>query len=329
MSRSRTRHTADETDNSNGHDSTATMTLTRRCTGPDRLSSQPKEAQDEAKSKFQSISLAYSILIDPAKRKRYDLTGRLDSLAPTLGDDDDPAAYFQDLYDSCVTPESIAEFRAEYQGSTDERVDVLAAYVKHEGDMDGILSEVPCSTVDDEDRFAALIREAIEQGKVEAYARFMHEDPKAKKKRKREAEREAKEAEEMARELGLKDAKRAKKGAQADEEDALRQLILRNQSRRANAFESMMDRIETKYAGNGTPKSSSPNRGTSQQKSKSRGSRKRDHGDEEEDELESDGDENGSEGEGDGDGDEHDESDQSEEEDELAAEPVRRSSRKR
>ena len=37
------------------------------------------------------------------------------------------------------------------------------------GDMDKIMDEVPCSTIDDEPRFREFLQNAIDEGKVKSY----------------------------------------------------------------------------------------------------------------------------------------------------------------
>ncbi|KAI9217069.1 hypothetical protein BC828DRAFT_392074 [Blastocladiella britannica] len=226
---------------------------------PDRHSAHADESQaTAAKALFQHISLAYSILSDAGKRKRYDTSGRTEDLPGLAGMDGANAdAYFADLYDSCVTVEAIEEFRKEYQGSAEEVADVLAAYAKHAGAMDLILSEIVCSTTDDEDRFRVVIDAAIAEGKVPAHAAHTHENPAARAKRKRDADDEAAAAEEMARELGLtRDAKRARTDDGGDDDLAgLQALIRQNQSRRAEKHDDFMAKLEAKYADD--PKKSS------------------------------------------------------------------------
>ncbi|KAI9189920.1 hypothetical protein H9P43_001353 [Blastocladiella emersonii ATCC 22665] len=229
---------------------------------PDKLVNATADEQAAAKAKFQAVSFAYTVLSDPSKRKRYDATGSADDLPAGLTglDSDDAEAYFRDLYASCVTAETIAAFHAEYAGSPEERADILAAYAQGEGSMAFILENVPCTSVDDEDRIRALVMAAIEGGEVPAHRAFTHEDKRERAKRKREADEEAMEAEALAKEMGLRGgaSKRAKtakasKGKDGDEDDdedldALRQLIHRRQNQREAQFGSLVDRLEAKYA---------------------------------------------------------------------------------
>jgi len=122
-----------------------------------------------------------------------------------------------------------------------------------------ILSTVMGSTVEDEDRFVALINDAISSREVKATSAWRKavKDTKGKERRRKAAEKESKEAEELAKELGVHDklfgskAKGGKgkgKGKQdgGDDEAALRALIQGNQAKRMS---SLLDSLEAKYAG--------------------------------------------------------------------------------
>lgn len=156
---------------------------------------------------------------------------------------------------------------------------MLAAYESSAGDLDAILASVMVSTVDDEDRFVDLINQAIASGTVKStpeWKRHLKDTKgKGKERRRKKADKEAKEAEELAKELGVHDklfggtgaktsesqsqSQGAKKGkgkgkaggkgpSEADAEDgeaALRALIQGNQAKRMN---SLVDSLEAKYA---------------------------------------------------------------------------------
>ena len=62
-----------------------------------------------------------------------------------------------------------------------------------------------CAHIEDEPRFRGLIAGWIAEGSVPSYPLFMGETEKKQKKRKRKYDKEAQEAEEMRREMGLKD----------------------------------------------------------------------------------------------------------------------------
>lgn len=119
--------------------------------------------------------------------------------------------------------------------------------------MDAIFEEVMLSNpLNDEDRFRKMIDEEIDEKRVEAYEAYIKENKTKRKKRIAEAKKEAKEAEQMAEELGVKDklygngktgAKRGKKG----EEDisGLAAIIQQRQKERSGNF---LADLEAKHA---------------------------------------------------------------------------------
>ena len=61
----------------------------------------------------------------------------------------------------------IAKFESEYRESAEEYADLKQAYIDGEGDMNYILDNVLCCTLEDEDRFSNQIKDWIEDGEVE------------------------------------------------------------------------------------------------------------------------------------------------------------------
>ncbi|BGP46192.1 hypothetical protein JCM10450v2_002032 [Rhodotorula kratochvilovae] len=228
---------------------------------PDKVSTSTSTAADlaSATQRFQQIGFAYAVLRDAARREKYDLTGStVEMSAEGAKTEAEWRDYFRELWTGEVSAQSIDDFLKTYQGSDEERADVLAAYEASGGDLDTILSTVMGSTVEDEDRFVALINGAIADKEIKATAgwRKAAKDAKGKERRRKAAEKEAKEAAALAKELGVHDklfgAKgkgkgKAKKGDDAgDDEAALRALIQGNQAKRMN---SLVDSLEAKYAG--------------------------------------------------------------------------------
>ncbi|KAL1917705.1 uncharacterized protein VTP21DRAFT_3539 [Calcarisporiella thermophila] len=195
---------------------------------------QDPEARNAATQKFQQLSFAYAILSDSKKRDRYDKTGEIDGLDSVCGDADWDA-YFKEMWAGVVSAKSIEEFARKYRGSEEESNEVLAAYEVHKGDMDSILAEIPCSTVEDEERFRTIIENAINAKQVKRYKSF-RVDTKAQKRRRDMAEKEAREAEKLAKEMGLD---KKLKG-----EESLGQLIMQRQKERMSA---LIDGLEAKY----------------------------------------------------------------------------------
>ena len=227
--------------------------LTSRIATTDKASPEEKET---AHKKFQEVAFAYAILSDEKRRKRYDLTG---NTAETLEGEDGEFSwtdFYREQYSTAVDASAIEKVKSEYQGSEEERRDILAAYEMHEGDMDGVFEEVMLSSVlDDEERFREVIEKAIKDGEVEDYEKFSGEGVKQRKRRVAKAKEEAKEAMEMARELGVEDklfgngeggkGKKKNKGGKADGEDELMALIQQRQKSRAEDF---FAGLEAKYA---------------------------------------------------------------------------------
>ncbi|CAG8583017.1 701_t:CDS:2 [Ambispora gerdemannii] len=180
---------------------------------PDKHANATQEQQKEESRKFQALSFAYHVLSTPAKREKYDRTGETSDDLFEDGVKYGWDAYFKDLWNDIVNAESIEAFRDKYQNSAEERKDLLDSYEKHEGDMDRIMADIPCSTADDEARFCKIIKEAIAADQIRSYKKFTTTSSKAATaRRQKDAEREAKEAEEIARKLGLKDKNKKYEG---------------------------------------------------------------------------------------------------------------------
>ncbi|KAI0362024.1 DnaJ-domain-containing protein [Trametes cingulata] len=231
---------------------------------PDKHSAASEEAKAEASIKFQQLGFAYAVLSDEKRRKRYDQTGKTDEGADFGPGEDGWEAYFEELYDR-VTRDKLDEMKKEYQGSAEEVADLKKAYTDTEGSIEDIMTHIPHSTHDDEARFIVIITDLIKKGELPSLPKWESstKDEKAKLVRKKQAEKEAKEAEALAKELGVWDefygsgkpgARKTKgkgKGTQQaggeDEEDtsALQALILKKQKN----MDSFFDNLAAKYGG--------------------------------------------------------------------------------
>ncbi|KAA1471186.1 DnaJ-domain-containing protein [Dentipellis sp. KUC8613] len=228
---------------------------------PDKHATSDDAAKAEASHKFQQISFAFTILGDEKRRERYDKTGKTDEGLDMGEEEGGWEAYFEDLFDR-VTKEKLDEMKKEYQGSDEEVDDLKQAYTNTDGSIDEIMKHIPHSTHDDEARFIVLISKLIRDGELPSRPTWESsiKDEKAKLVRKKQADKEAKEAEDLARELGVWDefygsgkaGPRKGKGkgkAKKDEEDegdvsALQALILKKQ-KKAGGF---LDSLAAKYA---------------------------------------------------------------------------------
>lgn len=202
---------------------------------------------------FQTIVLAYSILSDPARKKLFDETG----LTGEEGQDGD--FNWKEFYNSCfaesVSAEKVEEFKKSYQGSDEERADLLRYYEEGEGDWEYIHEHVLCSEVEaDEERFRKIIKEAIKEGEVKEFPKFKKGNTAREIKKRLDAARnEGKEAEEMAKEKGVyEELFGKKKGKKGDE--GLAALIRKRQEGRMNGF---LAGLEAKYVNGGSGSGSS------------------------------------------------------------------------
>ena len=210
-------------------------------THPDKVA---EDKKDEANAKFQQVAFAYAVLSDPTRRKRYDETGST-SEAVVDSDGFSWSDYYREQYRDAISEDAIKQFAAKYKGSDEEKDDILAVYEEFEGDMDKVYETVMLSDVlEDDTRFREIIDEAIADEEVPSFKAYSKETKKSKQARFRAAKMEAREADDLAKELGVYDKLRGggKKSAK-DSEAGLAALIQRNQSSRMSA----LDKLAEKY----------------------------------------------------------------------------------
>ena len=146
-------------------------------------------------------------------------------------------------------------------GSAEEVADLKQAYTETEGSIEEIMTHIPHSTYEDEARFIVIITDLIKKGELPSLPKWESstKDEKAKLVRKKQADKEAKEAEALAKELGVYDEffgsgkpgarktkGKGKQQGQGGDEDtsALQALILK---KRKN-MDSFFDNLAAKYA---------------------------------------------------------------------------------
>ncbi|KAJ5772995.1 Heat shock protein DnaJ [Penicillium paradoxum] len=210
---------------------------------PDKVS---EDARAEANAKFQRIALAYGVLSDARRRSVYDRTGSTDE---AFGEDGDFnwMDFYREQLSAMLDSRAISDFQKKYQHSDEEKKDLLAAYETHEGNMDAIYDTVMLSNVlDDDERFRAIIDQAIADEEVEDFERYSKESEKKKQQRVKKAQKEAREAEKLGKEIEDKKKKKASKGSKAAaNEDDLLAIITKRQQDRGAGF---LARLEEKYA---------------------------------------------------------------------------------
>ena len=211
----------------------------------------PPDAKDTAHTKFQEIAFAYAILSDERRRKRYDTTGNTSESLDLEDDDFNWTDFFRAQWADTVTSTTIGSFKDKYQGSDEERQDVLLAYAQSKGKLNFVFSHVMLSSpLHDEDRFRGYIDTAIKDGVLVAYDSYTKESQKQRNQRQAKAKREAKEAEEHAKKLGkyesiFGDGASKPGSSQKDKGPDLVELIQQRQKGRADAF---LDDLEARYA---------------------------------------------------------------------------------
>jgi len=228
---------------------------------PDKV---PTEAQEAAKQTFQEIACAYAILSDERRRRRYDRTGNSSESLDLSDDDFDWETFYREQFSSMVDATAIEQIKREYQGSAEERRDLLVAFEQYQGQLDQVYEVVLLSNVlDDDERFRALLDQAIAAGEVHAWASYTEEPARQRQRRWKRAQDEARQAEHAARELETSGPGRKTKPKQkATNGQELAVLIQKRQQDRAEDF---FARLEAKYAGSTTKtktKTTKPKGGT-------------------------------------------------------------------
>lgn len=151
---------------------------------------------------------------------------------------------------------SLPDFSADFPGSQEELDDLAEAYQTVKGSLPKLMSHIPHSHQSDEERFIEAINKMIAAGDLEKLEQWTKTstDQTARDKRAKSAAKEAAEAEKMAKELGVHEeffgsGKKGKRksdasGPVADDDDALKALIVKRQKQRSSG----LDALAEKYA---------------------------------------------------------------------------------
>eukprot|EP00903_Cladosiphon_okamuranus_P014631 g13567.t1 len=194
---------------------------------------------EDAKGRFQALSLVHSVLSDPERRALYDETGDVaeeGQEGQTTQDRELWSEYWRTLFPK-ITVADIESFGNKYKGSDEEKRDVLDAYKKHKGKMGEIVDSIMLGTDEDEERFRTVIDAAIESKEVSSFPAFRKAGKACAGSKKSAAKRKAKE------------------GAEAEELMAM--IKGRHEERstaslsthRAREFTSLVSSLEERYGG--------------------------------------------------------------------------------
>lgn len=207
-------------------------------THPDRC---PQDEKEKATQAFQAIGRAYVVLSNPELKNLYDTAGHVaddDELRWATRDagkeDADWSAVFASLFER-VSFDTLDKVKQAYQGSEEERQDLLRYYEIHKGDMNSIMCSIIFSTAEDEPRFCQIIQQAIDGAQVNDYEAFQNEPQQNVVKRKRRYKKEAKEASNYREAL-----QQARKG---DTSSLFSAIATRQKDRQ----EDLLQRITEKY----------------------------------------------------------------------------------
>ncbi|ODQ76930.1 hypothetical protein BABINDRAFT_163934 [Babjeviella inositovora NRRL Y-12698] len=223
---------------------------------PDKLA-QRKVSESVEKETFERIQFAYSILNDITKRKVFDETKSVRSVFDAeFSNDNDTVQfwrdYFRDMRDE-VTVELIEEDRAKYQGSEEERTDILKSFLYYNGDFLNLFEVIPHLefTREEETRVYDLIVEEIanedsvidtdEPLILKKWTHYKRNRLKLVARELKKVAKEAKELEALQAELQINKGK-----VKVDSEDALKKLIM---SKKQTSFDSLINKLESKYGG--------------------------------------------------------------------------------
>ncbi len=114
----------------------------------------------QASEKFNKLHEAYKLLLDDEKRKVYDETGEIDDkLDINL---ENTYMYFRDIYPT-ITKNDIENFSENYIGSEMEKEDLIDFYNSYDGDMKGLLENIPLSSNESVKRYLHIYDELFKE----------------------------------------------------------------------------------------------------------------------------------------------------------------------
>lgn len=211
---------------------------------PDKLVRKSEEEQAKSREQFNKVQFAFAVLSDAKRRARYDRTGQLEDFS--LGDDDFSWDDYFSGFKVEINEEVIAKDKLEYQGSEEEKQDVLSEFLHAKGDFLQLFELIPHieATDKDEQRLFEIVTAHVAPAELEKlgkWQKYQKNRKKLFKKYKSSIKDESKEAEELKKKI-------LKAHENVDSEEALKQLI---QKRQAGRIDSLIDKIESKYTKTG------------------------------------------------------------------------------
>lgn len=152
----------------------------------------------------------------------------------------DGASFWREVFER-VSLEKLDELAEGYRRTAEETADLCKHYSACKGDIGKVMDLMLFSTAEDEPRFRETVQRLIDTGHLKPYRAFAAEPAGKKKARDGRAAREALEAEESARELGLRS-----QGGGSDA-DALRSALALRDATRKGQFGHMIASLEERF----------------------------------------------------------------------------------
>ncbi len=251
---------------------------------PDKQVSSKNSAEEisAAKLKFQAISVTYQILANEERRKEYDRSGEL------VEDDDADFVssssftqweqFFKNLFPG-ISFDDIDKFTVKYKESDEEKKDVLKYYQMCQGDLNKMVNCVMCSEKSDKHRWVKYyIEPAIQRGDIPRFEALLQtlnndydedqeyddiseidgENEDISNIKKESLKKDSTKASPRKKGKTLKTKKNTRMSKEAEEKMAealISQIRGKNNNgssslltKRAEAFDSLISQIESKYS---------------------------------------------------------------------------------
>jgi DnaJ family protein C protein 9 len=113
----------------------------------------------QATQEFQYLSRCHEILADPVKRKHYDLTGSIDG-AEAEEENVDAYEYWRGIFPK-ISIQDIEAYQKKYEGSEEEKEDLLEAWEQYDGDLQSIFEAVPFASTESVVRLCAILNSEV------------------------------------------------------------------------------------------------------------------------------------------------------------------------